>query len=85
MATNVFGPGSRYIVLGEVHCTGTETDLLECSHTGIGDHFCGNFVRKGIMSSEHDTDVAISCYGMHFMFLYLHHFTKNSCSSFYCR
>ena len=60
--TNVFGPGSERVVLGDVHCIGTESGLLECSHNSVGDHICGLFnLVLGI--SEHTFDVAISCYG----------------------
>ena len=61
VAASVFGPVSGHIVVGEVHCTGTETELLECSHDSIGDHLCGPPLK-----SEDDVGVAISCYGMHF-------------------
>ena len=61
VAANVFGPVSGRIVVGEVHCTGAETELLECSHDSIGDHLCGPPLK-----SEDDVGVAISCYGMHF-------------------
>lgn len=60
--TNVFGPGSEHVVLGDVHCIGTESGLLECSHNSIGDHICG-FYAFYYGKSEHHFDVAISCYG----------------------
>jgi hypothetical protein len=50
----LFGESERNAVVGEVHCTGDEPDLLECSHTDIGRHFCG---------SQYNPvpDIAISC------------------------
>ena len=60
--TNVFGPGSERVVLGEVHCTGTKSGLLECSHNSVGYHICGLFSFV-FGHSEHLFDVAISCYG----------------------
>jgi c-mer proto-oncogene tyrosine kinase/anaplastic lymphoma kinase/receptor tyrosine kinase len=42
--------------VGEVHCTGSETELLECSHNSIGHHFCGG------LTADAD-DVAIGCAG----------------------
>ena len=59
----MFGPGSEnmHVVLGDVHCTGNETELLECSHSSVGDHFCGIARLYGL--SEHIFDVAIHCYG----------------------
>ena len=44
------------MVIGEVHCIGTEPELLECSHASVGHHRCG-----GGLSIDHD--VIISCYG----------------------
>ena len=41
LLASVFGASTRLFVVGEVHCTGTETELLECSHNSIGHHFCG--------------------------------------------
>ena len=71
VTASVFGPSNRPFVVGEVHCTGTETELLECSHNSIGDHFCWLF-----FSNDAD-DVAIGCG----MFLSLHNpckYTHNS-------
>ena len=59
LSASVFGASSRPFILGEVHCTGSETELLECSHNSIGDHLCG-------ADAE---DVAIGCG----MFPSLHH------------
>ena len=54
VSANMFGPSSRYFVVGEIHCVGNETELLECSHDSIGHHRCGG--------STEDTDtVAIVC------------------------
>ena len=54
LPTDIFGAGNSHFRVGEIHCTGTETELLECSHNSIGEHLC------------HDTsaDVAVWCYGM---------------------
>ena len=53
-----FGISERSAVVGEVHCVGTEPELLECSHSSFGYHFCGLY---GFFFSP---DIAISCYGM---------------------
>ena len=50
----IFGASSRLFVVGEVHCTGIETELLECSHSSIGHHHCGD-------STDDADDVAIVC------------------------
>ena len=52
---SVFGKSSRHAVVGEVHCLGTEPELLECSHTSLGQHIC----RDGFSFTT--TDIAISC------------------------
>ena len=54
MSTSIFGAGSRPFVVGEVHCTGAETELLECSHESIGHHRCSG-------STDDADDVAIVC------------------------
>ena len=55
VSTGVFGPGSGPVFLDEVVCSGTEQDLMECAHAGIGNHIC--------IQSEHEFDVAIMCKG----------------------
>ena len=53
MITDVFfgGAGSEVpIHLDAVNCDGTESNLLDCSHDGIGVHDC-----------DHDEDVGIMC------------------------
>ena len=56
----MFGVSERAPLLGGVHCIGTETELLECSHTSIGRHSCGINVVPPIR------DIVISCVGMIF-------------------
>ena len=53
---SVFGVSDENPLLGEVHCVGTEPNLLECSHTSIGIHSCGRQL-------DPIPDIAISCYG----------------------
>ena len=52
-----FGRSERTAVLSEVHCVGTETELLECSHSSIGWHTCG------LQHQELVSDITISCHG----------------------
>ena len=47
---NVYGFGSGQIWLDNVQCSGTETDIDDCSHNGWGVHSC-----------RHHGYVAISC------------------------
>ena len=45
-----FGQGSGQILLDDLHCTGSEASLLECSHAGINVHNCG-----------HGEDASVTC------------------------
>ena len=74
----LFRVESRIYVVGEVHCTGTETELLECSHASIGHHRCGR-------SIDDADDVAIVC-GTHLQCVLISshpHTHKISCSFHY--
>ncbi|XP_030851623.1 deleted in malignant brain tumors 1 protein-like [Strongylocentrotus purpuratus] len=46
-----FGQGSGRIILDVVGCDGTEVNVAECIHRGIGVHYCG-----------HDEDAGAICY-----------------------
>jgi len=48
---NRYGAGHRLIWLDNVQCSGTETNIADCSHRGWGNHSCG-----------HDEDVSVSCF-----------------------
>ena len=54
--SDAFGMSERVPVVGEVHCIGTESEWLECSHSSIGNHFCS------VLASP-VPDIIISCYG----------------------
>ena len=63
VSTGVFGPGSGPVFLDEVACSGTEQELMECAHAGIGNHICGGAAVLQLIQSEHEFDVAIMCNG----------------------
>ena len=58
--TAVFGPGNVVVFLDEVQCSGVEDRLLECAHTGFGNHVCGQAAMQGVIQSKNEFDVAVS-------------------------
>ena len=44
-----FGQGTGPIYLGNVGCTGTESSLLNCSHSGIGVTSCSHYGDAGVV------------------------------------
>ena len=46
-----FGEGNGPIWLDDVSCTGSESELLECPHNGIGSHDCDHFEDASVRCS----------------------------------
>ncbi|KAL4007229.1 hypothetical protein ACER0C_001081 [Sarotherodon galilaeus] len=47
-----FGAGTGQIWLDNVACSGTETSLTECKHSGFGSHSCGHGQDAGVICSD---------------------------------
>ncbi|CAL8326467.1 unnamed protein product [Arctogadus glacialis] len=55
-----FGPGQGPIGLGYVSCTGYESNLTQCSHGGLWNHYC-----------DHQEDAGVVCEGNTSMTMWL--------------
>ena len=58
----IFGQGSGTILFDDVDCTGTETNITDCSHSGLGVNTCGHYedagVRcQGLFTEDHVNDI----------------------------
>ncbi|KAF3830871.1 hypothetical protein GH733_002109 [Mirounga leonina] len=53
-----FGEGGTLpILLDDVRCAGSERNLLECTHAGVGTHNCGHEEDAGVVCSHEDPDL----------------------------
>lgn len=50
-----FGAGNGTIWLDNVDCSGSEYDLVYCSHNGWGEHNCGHGEDAGVSCAERGT------------------------------
>ena len=49
-----FGRGTGGIFLDNLYCTGRESRLVDCTHSGVGVHNC-----------DHSADAGVRCQGMY--------------------
>ena len=56
-----FGEGTGPIWLDEVSCTGSESELLECPHNGIGNHDCSHFEDASVSCGKINIVFDLSC------------------------
>ena len=47
-----YGSGSGSILLDNLACTGAESSLLSCPHSGVGSHNCGHSEDAGVVCSS---------------------------------
>ena len=52
LSSAYFGAGTGRIWLDDVSCTGSESELLDCSHDGIGVHDCDHFEDASVRCDE---------------------------------
>ena len=52
-----FERSEKQMVIGGIHCVGTESELLECNHHSIGLHRCASY-------GTDYSDIIISCTGI---------------------
>ena len=59
VGTAFFGQGDGDIILDEMSCTGTESDISECTHNGYLNHDCSHSEDAGVVCSGGGTQINI--------------------------
>jgi hypothetical protein len=73
-SSSYFGRGYGRIWLDDVKCVGTEDDILNCSHRGIGVHNC-----------SHGNDASVSCKSCVCVLIWIYIYNVyDSCNIFVC-
>ena len=53
VTTNAYyGQGRRQIWLENLSCTGSESQLFDCTHNGYGSHDCGHHEDAGLVCNS---------------------------------
>ena len=55
-----YGYGTGLILLSNVECTGTETDIKDCTHPGWGVNDC-----------KHSEDIGVDCCKFYLLMIYI--------------
>ncbi|XP_025102849.1 scavenger receptor cysteine-rich domain superfamily protein-like isoform X2 [Pomacea canaliculata] len=58
--SSMYGEGSGTILMDDVWCQGSETDLLQCKHRGLYTHNCAHDEDVGIICSEQPEQVRLT-------------------------
>ena len=59
-SNSYFGRGTGGIFLDNLYCTGRESRLVDCSHSGIGNHNCDHSADAGLRCQGVSIDIANS-------------------------
>ena len=57
---NFFGPGVGPIFLDNVSCRGSETNLANCNHNGVGNHSCSHLQDAGVICQQGNKQNCVS-------------------------
>ena len=54
-----FGARDGSILLGDIVCSGSESNILQCTHSSIGSHNCGPNDTVGVQCAESINNVSV--------------------------